>query len=99
MKATTKSPNGTSFHGVEFTATVRDMKEVLGAPWYESNDGRDKVNMEWVFETENGQVFTIYDWKEYRKLNDTDTINWHIGALSAEDSMDAFFELDKFFSE
>ena len=97
MKATTKSTGGTSFHGVEFSATVGDMRRVLGAPTYESNDGRDKVNMEWVFETESGGVFTIYDWKEYIPLRDNQMISWHIGAHGAMTSLEALNELMELF--
>lgn len=99
MKKTTKSSSGTSFHGVEFTATVGDMKQVLGAPKYETNDGEDKVNMEWVFETEDGNVFTIYDWKEYRRLGTYSKIDWHIGAHNQIVSLKARNELRELFSE
>ena len=30
-------------------------------------------------ETNDGDVFTVYDWKEYRSLNENELIKWHIG--------------------
>lgn len=82
MKKTTKEPNGTSFHDTVITCTVQTLKDILGEETYGNNDGEDKVNYEWVLETEKGDVFTVYDWKEYRRLNDTDSIEWHIGGFS-----------------
>ena len=72
--------NGTSFHGIEFTATVNQIVSILGEPSIEENTGSDKVNFKWDCETESGKVFTIYDWKEYRKINRDEPIDWHIGA-------------------
>ena len=82
MKQTDKSANGTSFHNHTFTATVADLRRVLGQPKFESNDGEDKVNFEWVMETEAGDVFTVYDWKEYRSIDEDEDIEWHIGGHS-----------------
>lgn len=94
MKATRKSSGGTSFHGTCITASVQVMKKVLGIPTFEENSGSDKVNMEWVFETDNGDVFTIYDWKEYRSLNDEDMIEWHIGGRSKQITEKALSEIN-----
>jgi hypothetical protein len=44
----------------------------------------DKVKNEWICETENGDVFTIYDWKEYRVYGDDEMIEWHIGGYSGK---------------
>jgi hypothetical protein len=52
---------------------------VLGEPECAINDGEDKVNFEWEMETDDGDVFTVYDWKEYRSLNENEMIEWHIG--------------------
>ena len=30
-------------------------------------------------ENEFGNVFSVYDWKEYRSYTDDETIEWHIG--------------------
>ena len=48
-----------------------------------AGDGGDKVNFEWVMENEEGEVFTVYDWKEYRVLDENELIEWHIGGHSS----------------
>ena len=79
MKNTTRSSNGTSFYNDTFHASVTDLRQICGAPICEDNLGDDKVNFEWIMETDSGDVFTIYDWKEYRILEETEIIEWHIG--------------------
>jgi hypothetical protein len=79
MRYTTKSAAGTSFHGDTFTATVSDLRKILGAPKFENNDGKDKTNFDWTMETEDGKIFTVYDWKYYRPLDENELVEWHIG--------------------
>lgn len=79
MIKTTKTANGTSFHNDVFNASVSDLRKILGEPDYDGNSGDDKVNFEWTMETDNGDVFTVYDWKEYRILDEDEIIEWHIG--------------------
>ena len=79
MKKTNKSGIGTSFYNTVISETPANMKKLLGDPQYGDNTGEDKVNMEWVMETSDQTIFTIYDWKEYRSLNDDEVISWHIG--------------------
>lgn len=79
MKQTIQSANGTSFHGTVIKTTVEKLKQVCGEPRYVDNSGTDKVNFDWVMETEDGDVFTIYDWKEYRPISETELIEFHIG--------------------
>jgi hypothetical protein len=93
MKITKSSTNGTSFHDVVIRARVEDLISVLGEPTIQDNTGEDKVNFEWDCETEDGDVFTIYDWKEYRKLETGEFITWHIGAHSKTISNVAYNEL------
>jgi hypothetical protein len=61
----------------------------------EYNTGEDKVNFEWEMETEEGEVFCIYDWKEYRPLKLDEYVIWHIGAKSKSVSNDAEDEILK----
>jgi hypothetical protein len=82
MKPTTKSVGGTSFHESVINCSVATLKKVLGEPSYDANDGQDKVNFDWDMETSTGDVFTVYDWKEYRSLNENETIEWHIGGMN-----------------
>ena len=93
MKPTTKSIDGTSFHDTTIKCSVSTLKKVLGEPEYEPNDGQDKVNFEWDMETNNGDVFTVYDWKEYRSLNEDDMIEWHIGGYDKKTTEQAKHEI------
>ena len=95
MKKTSQSANGTSFHDTTICCSVATLKEVLGDPDYDGNDGQDKVNFEWVMETENGDVFTVYDWKEYHSLSENQTVTWHIGGNNAGVTKNAKLEIRK----
>ena len=82
MKQTKKTANGTSFHDSVINTTLVELKRVCGEPICGDNDGEDKVNYEFNMETDNGEVFTIYDWKEYRPIAKDEVIEWHIGGKS-----------------
>ena len=82
MKQTNKSANGTSFHDTTFFASVSDLRKILGEPYSEQNDGSDKCNFDWTMETEDGTIFTVYDWKYYRPLDEDEMVQWHIGGNS-----------------
>jgi len=83
MKQTNKSANGTSFHDTTIKASVNQLIKVLGEPCLAYfNNHEDKVSHEWEMETEDGDVFTIYDWKEYRVFDYDEQIEWHIGGKS-----------------
>jgi len=79
---------GTSFHHVTIITTPRklmDLADKIGATYYAGNDGEDKTNFDFDFETEDGVYFTVYDWKEYRILDLDKTVEFHIGGESASD--------------
>lgn len=82
MKKTNKRVSGTSFHDSVVIASVDQLIQVLGEPNEDSNTGQDKVNFEWEMELESGEVFTVYDWKEYRMLRTDEMIEWHIGGFN-----------------
>ena len=82
LKSTSRSSSGTSFHYSTFRVSVNELIKIIGEPTYESNDGEDKVNIEWELEDDNEDVVTIYDWKEYRKIGYDEKIEWHIGGMS-----------------
>lgn len=84
MKSTNKSANGTSFHSTTIKTSVDKLTEVLGPPDNDTNDGKDKVNYEWIRQTDSGDVFTVYDYKEYRRLKSDETIEWHIGGFNSK---------------
>jgi len=94
-KKSNKDVNGTSFHDSVIRASVNQLIEAFGEPSYENNDGSDKVNFEWDMETENGEVFTIYDWKEYRRISKNEIIEWHIGGHSGEVTDKAAEEIEE----
>ena len=85
IKKTNKSLDGTSFHGATISATLADLQIILGAPNH-SGDHHDKVQNEWELELEDGTVFSVYDWKEYRRYTDKETIEWHIGGMNQKDT-------------
>ncbi len=69
-----RDSNMTGFLG-EVNTTYARLVEVFGQPLSGSGDG--KVNSEWIIRFANGEVATIYDWKE--PVTPTDDYNWHIG--------------------
>jgi len=85
IKKTNKSLDGTSFHGATISATLADLQIILGAPNHTS-DHHDKVQNEWEMELEDGTIFTVYDWKEYRRYTDKELIEWHIGGMDQKDT-------------
>ena len=94
-KKTYKSTDGTSFFGTTIRASVEQLTNAFGDPTMDSNWGDDKVNFEWEMETEDGEVFTIYDWKEGRPLRLDEYVVWHIGAKDKSTSNTAEDEILK----
>lgn len=90
------NPCGTSLVGY-FYAGYAQLQAALGDPLPEA-DGY-KVSTEWCFEGPDGQVFTLYDYKETNLYgDDLPTVEefralpgytWHIGA-HGEKSVEAF---------
>ncbi len=93
MKQTTKTSNGSSFHGIVIEATLEQLVHILGSPRYSHNDGKDKVNFDWIMENEDGEVFTVYDWKTYRPLETDEMVVWHIGGHSEQVTQKAVEEI------
>ena len=83
----------TSFHFITIRTTVTKLTEVLGEAQIIDNTGDDKVNFDWNCETEDGDVFTIYDWKEYRPIGLNEMIEFHIGGESKSITEQAKMEL------
>ena len=98
-KQTNSSTDGTSFQAVTIFASINDLTKALGEANYVDNSGEDKVNFEWNMETKAGDVFTIYDWKEYRVLNNSEVIQFHIGSFSKTISNIAQYEVQKRLNE
>lgn len=98
-KKTTKTTINTSFHNSTITASLGDLIKILGKADYVDNTGDEKVNFEWDMETEKGDVFTIYSWKEYIPIEVTDVITWHIGAKNSFVSREAEDEINSMLNE
>lgn len=84
----TNNISGTSF-GFCIYASAYQLIDAFGEPHYEDSDVSEKVSIEWDFETEDGVVFTIYDWKEYDEPacdNKEKIYSFHIGIKSRVDS-------------
>ena len=94
LKKTSKDVFGTSFHLSTVRASVNELIKVIGEPTYVVNDGEDKVNIEWELEDDNGDVVTVYDWKEYRKIGYDEQIEWHIGGMSRDITDNAKGEIE-----
>jgi hypothetical protein len=94
-KLSDKSANHTSYHGIGIKSTLNLLRKAIGKPQDLHNTGEDKTNVDYVCETEDGDVFTIYDWKEYRKIGDDEVINFHIGAHTDRIAFNAKQELHK----
>ena len=93
MKQTNQSPVGTSFHDTVINTTVNKLTKAIGKPYMYKNLGDDKINFEWRMELEDGTVFTVYDYKEYRKLDLDEIIEFHIGGFNAHDTEKALIEI------
>lgn len=78
-KQTKQSGVQTSFYDTTIKCTAELLKVLLGEPDDDENMGNDKVNMEWVRETDDGELFTVYDWKVYRPIKPGESVEWHIG--------------------
>ena len=85
---------GSSWFQEVVITTYPKLKEILGRPTFEDNTGQDKTNMEWVCESREGFVFTIYDWKEYEPLNEEYNYGFHIGGFSEEETKKAKAEIE-----
>jgi len=83
-KATNDSTIGTSFHGTTVLLTRDQLTTILG-DWNDyPSDIHDKVQYEWDVQLNSDDVFTVYDWKEYREVDSDEEIYWHIGGLDKE---------------
>jgi hypothetical protein len=93
VKKTEKSADGTSFHGTVINSTINELTRSIGEPQYWDAYENSKVTVEWTCETKDGDVFTIYDWKEYRLFNEDEVIEFHIGGQTEEITKQALKEL------
>jgi hypothetical protein len=98
-KLSFKSANGTSFYDTVITCTYNQLVQAIGVPQGSDNTGEDKVNFDWTCELNDGRVFTIYDWKEYRPIGKEEIIEWHIGGNNHIVTEQALIELTALLSQ
>ena len=82
-----------SYHNVNINVTPKQLINLCtkySINFHMCNDGEDKVNFDFEFETKDGIKFLVYDWKEYRSLDMNETIEFHIGAKDRSDSNKAY---------
>jgi len=82
----TKQMVGSSWFEQQVYATANDLIRVLGEPEYGREGVDEKVQFDWEMETDRGDYFTVYDWKEYRDFSMDEEIYWHIGGVTPEGS-------------
>ena len=95
IKKTEQSANGTSFHSITIKTTLGKLRAAFGDPQGDYNDGSDKSNIDYVLETSNGDVFTVYDWKNYRPIGEDEVLDFHIGAYTNHIAFQAKQEMHK----
>lgn len=72
---------GTSLSGYLTDVTYYALVQVFGEPTLPNPSPDNKVQKEWVFEDEYGNIFTIYDWRTFdldRTMNELTT--WNVGS-------------------
>jgi len=78
----------TSYHDVNIVSTINELSRIKNVDLYhiELEEVNDKVQIE--FDVEVGDVRgTVYAWKEYRKNNRQEQIEFHIGGRDWIESM------------
>ena len=93
------SGNGTWFHDETFVATANELKAIADNNnceyWDNYGAINDKSQFDFNFETEEGVVFTVYDWKEYRHYELDEMLFWHIGGYTKADTQTGLKELEE----
>ena len=92
MKSTTKTANW-SYFGDTVLCTPAELRELFGTPAFDENLGDGNTNIEWHLEDSRGGSIRLYDWKERRRLAESEPVNWHLGATSEEQSTSALEEI------
>lgn len=98
MKATKSNLSGSSLKaGSAFTATPAELivlANKLGAKYEEQNNGLEKYNFYFMFETEFGQPFSVYDYMYGRGLHLDQEACFNIGGFEGLDVERALAELE-----
>lgn len=78
-KAEFGAMNGTSFVG-KIKCTYDELVSLFGELHYDYQCRDEKVQYEWDIKFEDGNVASIYDWKECG-MSKHDIIEWHVGGF------------------
>lgn len=89
MKTSNQNTDETSFQNITIRTTANQLIEKLGFP----NSIAEGVSFDWVCETEDGDVFTIYDYYHSGSLPYDRLHKFHIGSKSLLISHQAKTEL------
>ena len=73
--------NGTHYQGSVMTS-LSNLKRLFGDPSYHYQDIASKTRNEYILESDEGVIATVYDFKEYRAYDDNEIIEFHIGGRS-----------------
>lgn len=84
--------NGTKATGKKFHCSIGRLFQTFGQPCFVD---QDKSFFCWVLETSDGDVYTVYDWKEETKPGQHDVIEFNIGAKTARIGKKALYDLKK----
>jgi len=92
MKFEKTDPNasGTSLSNY-VEASYAQLVSLFGAPSYNETSADDKVDVEWVLANEEGQVVTIYNWKDYdggHRARSSLSYRWHIGSRGGIEALE-----------
>lgn len=82
MKLSSKDPTGTSFWGSTVLASYNQLCDAIGGK--PQGGGCGKSLYDWTCENDLGEVFTVYDWKEYRNFGKDEQVYFHIGGHNKE---------------
>jgi len=91
--------SSSSFHRVTILCSIAELIEIIGEPQHYANDGSDKVNVEWDCITDDGIIFSIYDWKYFREVDEDEDIEFHIGGRSFIETFNAQVKLLRMIEE
>ena len=95
-KISNKSNSGTDFADKTFKSAISKLTQTFGEPQYNTNSNFAwDMFFCWTCETEAGDIFTIYDWKEENKPEKFDVISFRIGAKNKRIGKIAIYELKK----
>lgn len=73
--------NGTSLSGYLPEVRYSDLVKAFGEPTFLEPSGDNKIQKEWVFEDEDGNTFTVYDYKTYDEFfTMNENTDWHVGS-------------------